>query len=613
MADVRTTVVFRAEDQATPVFAAIGNRFKALKSSINQDAFKGWNKNFRVFRGSLRRVGSQLEGAAKTLAVPFSVAAGAIGFSLTSVIKNYTQVGDQLDKAIIRTGTGAEALQGLQYAASMAGSSAETMNSSLVKMNQNLANAAAGKNKELSGLFDALGVSITNADGSIKSASDLLPVLADAIQRVKDPALRTRMAVAAFGRQGAELIPMLEGGSEGLRQATERAKQLGLVMSEKQIKDAAALGDAFSELGMVAGAFGNKIGSSLAPALTALSGRLGEVLSKNREVFDAKITQLADKFAKTIEKIDFSAVIDGLFRFGEAAANAFEYIGGFKTVLYGFGAVFAGKTLHGVFTFASDLFTLGKAAYALVPAIKAVGLAISGAMGPIGLIGAAVAGAAALIYANWDSIGPKISAVWEVIKSSASNFVDWIGETFSNFWDRLDFSEAIKAAFNLSPAIAAFNLLPESWQNVLSELIARVESFFKDLWGRFTGFFKNLDFTSMLPDSVKKIASSVGGAFGKVSDALSNTVDSAKNWFSSPAPEPAFAGVPAVPAQRIGEETPFGRPSPFTQAPSRQTMEGELKIKVEAVNGATAEVEKASAGGGLNLSGDVGNGRIGGD
>ena len=47
-------------------------------------------------------------------------------------------------------------------------------------------------------------------------------------------------------------------------------------------------------------------------------------------------------------------------------------------------------------------------------------------MNPIGLVVTAIAAAAYLLWKNWDTIGPKLAAVWDSIKSAVGTLVDWI-------------------------------------------------------------------------------------------------------------------------------------------------------------------------------------------
>src|SRR5262245_27522128 len=75
-------------------------------------------------------------------------------------------------------------------------------------------------------IFAALGV----------SAREPLPALmqvADAFKTLPDGAEKTNAALALFGRAGKDLIPILNQGSEGIRQLQEEAEALGVTFDEE--------------------------------------------------------------------------------------------------------------------------------------------------------------------------------------------------------------------------------------------------------------------------------------------------------------------------------------------------------------------------------------------
>ena len=261
--DLRLTAIFAVRDQLSPVIQKLSGKWKGLRETLNSDNFKNLNKQFGYFRRSLTNVSDQVAGAAKKLALPFTLAAGAVGFSLSQMMSKFLSVGDGIDKASIRIGVSAERLQSLRYAANLSGASADTLDKSMAKLNENMAKAAAGKNEELASLFKKLGISLKDANGNLRNAADVMPQFADAIQRNTDAGLRARMMIAAFGEEGQKLVPMLEGGSGALQEMEDRAKRLGLVMSGDDVKAAAALGDRFSELGMVFDSFGNTLSAKM--------------------------------------------------------------------------------------------------------------------------------------------------------------------------------------------------------------------------------------------------------------------------------------------------------------------------------------------------------------
>ena len=532
--DLRLTAIFAVRDQLSPVIQKLSGKWKGLRETLNSDNFKNLNKQFGYFRRSLTNVSDQVAGAAKKLALPFTLAAGAVGFSLSQMMSKFLSVGDGIDKASIRIGVSAERLQSLRYAANLSGASADTLDKSMAKLNENMAKAAAGKNEELASLFKKLGISLKDANGNLRNAADVMPQFADAIQRNTDAGLRARMMIAAFGEEGQKLVPMLEGGSGALQEMEDRAKRLGLVMSGDDVKAAAALGDRFSELGMVFDSFGNTLSAKIAPVLTPIIDDLVEFIAKNKEAFAGGVSQAVAQFAQAIKRIDFQALADGCMKAFDAIGRVFDAIGGFEMVLKAIGAILAGKVLLGLASFSGSLLTLGVSFAKLIPLVIKVGASFAGMLGPIGLIVAAVGTAAALIIANWDSIGPKVKEVWEKISGWASEKMQEIKAAFSAAVDNLvaswhNLCEQVKSLW-----ASAGDWISEKIQAIkdafsaAGDLIAGVWSVFcdqvKDLWDTVVGFYsEKLEILKGAFSSAVKVISSLFS--GDLSQAFSSLGD----------------------------------------------------------------------------------------
>ncbi len=638
--DLRLTAIFAVRDQLSPVIQKLSGKWKGLRETLNSDNFKNLNKQFGYFRRSLTNVSDQVAGAAKKLALPFTLAAGAVGFSLSQMMSKFLSVGDGIDKASIRIGVSAERLQSLRYAANLSGASADTLDKSMAKLNENMAKAAAGKNEELASLFKKLGISLKDANGKLRNAADVMPEFADAIKRNTDAGLRARMAIAAFGKSGQDLIPMLEGGSGALQEMEDRAKRLGLVMSGDDVKAAAALGDRFSELGMVFDSFGNTLSAKIAPVLTPIIDDLVEFIAKNKEAFAGRVSQAVAQFAQAIKRIDFQALADGCMKAFDAIGRVFDAIGGFETVLKAIGAILAGKVLLGLASFSGSLLTLGVSFAKLIPLVIKVGASFAGMLGPIGLIVAAVGTAAALIIANWDSIGPKVKEVWEKISGWASEKMQEIKAAFSaagdliggvwsklcgqieSLWDDVVgyyagkietfkgmFSDAVKVVSNLfsedlSKAFSglpemftkAFDLLPESLKNVGKALFNQAGSILSDIGKMFSDFFSNLDLSALMPDSLKS-------TFGWIQSKLGIGGEAEASPDAAMAMASPSSGVPN---RDVYSNTPV--------AATGGNMQGTMKIEVTATGGAQANVAEATSSDNLKIDGNVGgSGRFGGD
>ena len=584
--DLRLTAIFAVRDQLSPVIKKLSDKWGSFRKLLESDNFKKLNKQFLFFRRSLTNVTNKVTDAAKKLALPITAAATAVGFSLSQMMSKFLDTGDAIDKASIRLGIGAERLQSLQYAAKMSGATAEDMNSALGKLNENIAKAAAGKNEELASLFMKLGISLRDANGHVRTAADVLPEFADAIQRNTNSSVRARMAIAAFGDAGQKLIPMLQDGSKGLADMEKKAHDLGLTMSQDDVKAAASLGDKFTDLGSVFDSFGNTISAKLAPVLGPLIDDLTEFLAKNKDAFAGRLSEAVSKLADSLKKVDFEKLANEAMDCFHAIGELYDKIGGFDTILKALAALMAGKVIIAIGSFVGSLLTLGQSFFALIPIIKAVGIAF--VANPIGAVITAIAAGAALIISNWDKVGPFFTGLWNgitgIFTSAVSNiekvisgWVDGIKTLWSGLFNG-DMSKIVDGFFKMFDA--SFNLVPDSFKKIGPDLLAGAQNILGDIGKKFHDFFGAFDLSDMLPESFKD---AIGWLKGKLGWGSADKK-------SAPTPAPAPAG------------------GVYSTAPvaGTQKVQGTMNIEVTAKNGATAEIKDATGTNGLQIAGDVG-------
>lgn len=585
--DLRLTAIFAVRDQLSPVIKKLSDKWGSFRKLLESDNFKKLNKQFLFFRRSLTNVTNKVTDAAKKLALPLTAAASAVGFSLSQMMSKFLDTGDAIDKASIRLGIGAERLQSLQYAAKMSGATAEDMNSALGKLNENIAKAAAGKNEELASLFKKLGISLRDANGHVRTAADVLPEFADAIQRNTNSSVRARMAIAAFGDAGQKLIPMLQDGSKGLADMEKKAHDLGLTMSQDDVKAAASLGDKFTDLGSVFDSFGNTISAKLAPVLGPLIDDLTEFLAKNKDAFAGRLSEAVSKLADSLKKVDFEKLANDAMDCFHAIGDLYDKIGGFDTILKALAALMAGKVIIAIGSFVGSLITLGQSLWGLIPIIKAVGIAF--VANPIGAVITAIAAGAALIISNWDKVGPFFTALWNgitgIFTSAVSNiekvisgWVDGIKTLWSGLFNG-DMSKIVDGFFKMFDA--SFNLVPDSFKKIGPDLLSGAQKILGDIGKKFHDFFGAFDLSDMLPESFKNAIGWLKGKLGFGSDDKKST--------PTPAPAPA-GGV-------------------YSTAPvaGTQKVQGTMNIEVTAKNGASAEIKQARGENGLQIAGQVGN------
>lgn len=207
-----------------------------------------------------KRLGNLFAGA---------IAASAAGFAFA--VKKGVDHMDDLSKAAQRAGVTTEFLSAAQYAAKLADVSVEGLGGAFKKLSVNMAEAQA-KEGDLRELFSkTLGIDIQNADGSLRDLSDIFPEIADRFANMRDGAEKTAIAVKLFGRAGADLIPLLNGGAEGFRAATDEAKEFGLVVSTESGKAAEEFNDQLTRIGSIAQGAGLELAQYLLPTLKELA------------------------------------------------------------------------------------------------------------------------------------------------------------------------------------------------------------------------------------------------------------------------------------------------------------------------------------------------------
>jgi hypothetical protein len=170
------------------------------------------------------------------------IAAGLTIGALFEQIKGVIEYAEQLNKLSQRAGIATEQLSQLQFAAKVAGVSSDSMTMALRKLNQSIAEGAAG-DKLKAEAFRNLGVQLVDSHGKIIQADVALKQIADRFLTASDGAVKTEYALRIMGRAGDEMIPMLNRGGKSLQDMMEKADRLGVTISTEFAKKAEEFND----------------------------------------------------------------------------------------------------------------------------------------------------------------------------------------------------------------------------------------------------------------------------------------------------------------------------------------------------------------------------------
>jgi hypothetical protein len=239
--------VYRITADATQ---AINQLDKIAKSTGNIDS-------------SMGKLGSVLKGA-----FAGAVAIGAVT-SLGSAFKKSSASMDEMVKSAQKVGVATESLSRLKYVADQSGVSFDGLQTGLKKLNKNLADVETGTTSAAKALR-SLGVN--GGD----SPEDSLSKIAEAFASVPDSAQKTALAMDIFGKSGADLIPILNAGADGIKNLSDRAERLGLVIDENTAKAAEKFNDSISDIDAGLGAIAKKITAGAMPAFSQLASTIAD-------------------------------------------------------------------------------------------------------------------------------------------------------------------------------------------------------------------------------------------------------------------------------------------------------------------------------------------------
>lgn len=336
-----------------------------------------------------------LGGAFGTLA-PLLSGAGLIAMGQGAV-----NAADNMNDLAQKTGASVETLSKLQQAANAGGTNIDAVGKALIKLNRGLGQLAIeGKGPAADGLR-ALGISAKDARGNMLSADEIMLRVADKFQAMPDGAAKTAAAMDLFGKAGADMIPLLNGGRASIENLTA-------TMTTKFAKGADAANDKMAELQAKLAGIGAKLGEALLPAITALT---------------SAVVVLVDGFGNLPAPLQQTIGILGILAIGLAALapiimSVVSLVGGL----------------------AGALPAVAGALGAVVPALTAVGSAIGGFLAAAGaliswpvLLVAALVAAAVAIFVFRDKIAAFFQGIGQLIAGWVASLWEW-GEPIREFW-----------------------------------------------------------------------------------------------------------------------------------------------------------------------------------
>ena len=239
-----------------------------------------------VGAGSIKRLGNSMQGVAgrvknlrlamgglnKTFAT-FGILIS--GGAFVGLVKGAIDSADSFGKLSDQTGIAANTLQAYVNAGKLAGVSQETIDKGLRRLAQSMREADQGV-ATYSDSFDALGISVRATDGTFKSSEQVLGEVADKFATMENGATKAALAMEIFGRSGANLINLLNGGAASLT-------EFNYAVSDEFAQNAEFFNDQIAVLAIRFDGFRKQLTDALLPALNTIVGVFSELFSAEND------------------------------------------------------------------------------------------------------------------------------------------------------------------------------------------------------------------------------------------------------------------------------------------------------------------------------------------
>lgn len=516
-------------------------------------------------RGKLGGVAS----AARDFGFRMAALGGIAGGALASIVHSFAETGDELTRLSGKLGIGVEALQELQYAASLNEVEAGTLESTLAVLNRTVGQAASGAGPGRAA-FRRLGIELRDTAGKIRPLQDLLPEIADKLNDLGDQGRRAALTAGIFGRAGADLSPLLRKGSAGIREAADEARRLGIIMSKEDVHAADEFADSWTRFSRVLVSVRNKIAAQFIPVLSDVIAKLQVWLVDHREEIAAFAQKMARELPRVLRQVrdlvvELGRKLEPVVRIVQALSDRF---GAANVAIGAMALLLGGKLLFSIGAVVPSLVNLGIViATQLIPALTGAGFSMGGlaaatwaVLAPVLAVAAALGSLVYLgyvIHENWSALSTFFVDMWQSVKFGAIDFAR-------------DFKYLVESSI-AGPAQAVVI----AW--------GRLEFFFTELWNSIRAKFdaivvyiqgKVAQLVDALPDWVVDLVSGGGPATvpARAAALPASAAQAAAGGRSSAAVSVSFDNLPAGarvrPERNDGVELDLSMGYAFGGAPS---------------------------------------------
>lgn len=240
-----------------------------LKANVSgENNIKRLGNSMQGVQGKVKNLSGSVGKLTKAFKTLIGVAAAG---AFTNYIKSAIDAADALGKLEVRTGIAAGKLLGYINAGKLADVSQKQLVTGLRTLARTQAEAADGV-ATYSEAYARLGVKVEDSDGNLKASDKLLGEIADRFADLPDGPQKAAIAMDLFGKSGADLITLLNGGSKAL-------EEFNFGLSKKFAQNAEFYNDQVQKLTFAFDKFKLQLMDALMPALIEITNVFTELFA----------------------------------------------------------------------------------------------------------------------------------------------------------------------------------------------------------------------------------------------------------------------------------------------------------------------------------------------
>lgn len=455
-----------------------------------------------------------------------------LGKSFGNAIVESAGFADEIMTLSVQTGLSTDKLQEMKYMSELIDVDLETVTKSMAKLTKNMASAKDGTGTTAEA-FNALGVKIKNADGTLRNNQDVFNDTITALGKVKNETERDALAMQIFGKSAQDLNPLIAQGGDALAELAKEAHETGYVLDNETLNSLGGVDDGIQRMTKAVEGIKNNLVAEFAPAITDFINSIDfnkvaeQIKSLVTPVIENVIPAIIEGFTWIVDNKD--TLITGIVAIGSAmlAWNVVNIIQGVV------GAIKA-------WTVATQGLSVAQKLLNLLMSLNPIGLVITGITALIAVI--------VMLWKKSEGFRNAVIKIWNSIVSALKVAIDWI----KTAWNGL-----IKFFSNIGTAISnAFKNLPENIKKFFTSALTKV----KEVWNGITSFFSGLITTIIgtfksLPDKMLTVGTDlvkglwngikdmVGWITGKLKEFTGNILGGIKKFFGIHSPSKEMAQI----------------------------------------------------------------------